>query len=396
MNGKFYTPDGFNDTLPEICAFKKETEDKLRKLFLCHGYKEIETPGIEYLDVYSKPGFVAEENLYKMTDSKGRLLTARYDGTIPAARFAAGIRDFDESNLPLRLCYIENMYRFAEAGGGKQNEFTQAGVELMGARGAAADAEVIALAITAALETGIDKLQVSIGQVKLFDGIANQLGLDDATCAKLTTAIKSKDSVAIEKIADSNNLAGSDKELLLMLPDATGTYDIIDSFEQKVTDKTALEALSNLREILDRLDDYDYLRYVSVDAGLLGGTDYYTGMIFKGYTYEVGFPVISGGRYDNTVGVFGRDMECVGFSLSLTLSITALMRQGLKLSLAPADAVIGYKEEARSEAVRLASSMRLEGSCVILDTEGRSAEELDSYAERLGIMTAIYVDGEVK
>lgn len=394
MNGKFYTPDGFNDTLPEICAFKKETENKLRQLFLHHGYREIETPGFEYLDVYSKPGFVAEEQLYKMTDMKGRLLAARYDGTVPAARYAAGIKDFDPALLPLRLCYIENMYRFGGAGGGKQNEFTQAGVELMGASSSSADAEVIALSITTALEAGIEELQVSIGQVKLFDGIAKQLGLDEDTCSKIKDAINAKDSVTIEKTADSLGLSSEDKELLLMIPDATGTYDIIESFEKRVTDTTALEALKNLREILDILDEYDYLKYVSVDAGLLGSVDYYTGMIFKGYTYEVGFPIISGGRYDGSVGVFGRDMECVGFSLSITLAITALMRQGLELEAPSVDVIIGYAEGYRSAAIKLAQQLREDGENVIIDVSGKTAEELDEYADRAGICAAMYVEEE--
>ena len=127
MGNKFYTPDGFTDQLPGVCAFKRELEARLRNLFLMNGYDEIETPGIEYFDVYKS--FVAEEELYKFTDGKGRLLCTRYDGTIPVARYAAGRND----TLPIRLSYIENMYRAGQIGGGKQSGFTQAGIELLGA-----------------------------------------------------------------------------------------------------------------------------------------------------------------------------------------------------------------------------------------------------------------------
>ena len=72
MGNKFYTPDGFTDQVPGFCAFKRELEARLRNLFLMNGYDEIETPGVEYFDVYSK--FVAEEELYKFSDGKGRLL----------------------------------------------------------------------------------------------------------------------------------------------------------------------------------------------------------------------------------------------------------------------------------------------------------------------------------
>lgn len=394
-NAKFYTADGFTDTLPGICAFKKQTERNLRELFRLHGYSEIETPGIEYLDIYSRPGFVPEENLYKLTDQKGRLLALRYDGTIPAVRYAANIKDFDPELLPLRISYIENMYRFADSGGGKQNEFTQAGVELMGAQGPDADAEVIALAIKSALSAGIKDLQISIGQSKLYEGIASQLNLDGETRELIGEAIKRYDTVTIEKTCDNLGLTSAQRELLLMLPVAQGTYDIIDDFKARVTDKGALEALDNLKDILDALDEQGYLKYVSVDAGLMGGSvDYYTGCIFKGYTYEVGFPIISGGRYDNTVEAFGRKMACAGFSLSLTLSITALMRQGVTMDETSADTIVGYGKGGRAKAYELASNLRSEGKSVVLDTTSKDERALNAYAEKLRISNVVYVKGE--
>jgi ATP phosphoribosyltransferase regulatory subunit len=395
IDAKFYTADGFTDTLPGICAFKKKTEKELEELYRLHGYRQIETPGIEYLDIYSRPGFVPEQNLYKMTDQKGRLLALRYDGTIPAARYAAGIKDFDPASLPLRLCYIENMFRFADSGGGKQNEFTQAGVELMGADGADADAEVIALAIKSALSAGIKDLQISVGQVRLFDGIAKQLGLDDANKDAIRNAITSRDTVTIEKTCDQLGLNADQKDLLLMLPDAQGTYDIIDAFRAKVTEKESIEALDNLNDILDALDEQGFLKYVSVDSGLLGGSvDYYTGVVFKGYTYEVGFPIISGGRYDNTVAVFGRQMGCVGFSLSLTLTLTALLRQGVSMDEKPCDAIIGFKDGFRGKAYEQAAKLREEGQSVILDTTGKSKDALNEYAKKQGITKVLFVEGE--
>lgn len=395
-DAKFYTADGFTDTLPGICAFKRKTENGIRELFRLYGYKEIETPGIEYLDIYGKSGFVPEENLYKMCDQKGRLLALRYDGTIPAVRYAATLKDFDEKVLPLRLCYVENMYRFGGSGGGKQNEFTQAGVELMGASGSEADAEVIALAIRSALAAGIEELQISIGQVRLYDGIARQIGLDEKTSDIIRKAINSRDTVTIEKTCDSLGLKGDDRDLLLMLPDAQGTYDIIEAFRSRVKDKEAVKALDNLEDILDILDEQGFLKYVSVDAGLLGGSiDYYTGVIFKGYTYEVGFPIISGGRYDNTAEVFGRQMDCVGFSLSLTLAITALLRQKTQMTDRPADAIVGYKEGYRAYAFAVAQKMRDEGLTVIIDTTGMDKDRLSSYAGTCGIENAVYVEEEV-
>jgi ATP phosphoribosyltransferase regulatory subunit len=393
MSNKFYTPDGFNDTLPSVCAFKKDAESKLRRLFSLHGYEEIETPGYEYCDIYTKTDFVKEEDLYKLTDSKGRLLCARYDGTIPAARYAATLA---KDRFPLRLSYIENMYRFNQTGGGKQSEFTQAGAELMGITGSDSDAEIIALAIRSALEVGVEDLQVSIGQVGLFEGAVKQMGLDEETALTVRNAIVAKDSVTIERTAKDKGLSESDSKILLMFAEASGDPDLLDEIRGSFTDSTAIEAIKNLEEILTALDDYGYGKYVNVDLGLLGSEGYYTGVIFKGYTYEVGFPIIGGGRYDRTVGVFGRDMECVGFSLGLSLAITALMRQGLELESPAAEAIVGYEKgnkDARSSAISLADQMRLGGTSVILDTSGMNEEELNRYADENDIQTVFWING---
>lgn len=392
-NNRFYTPDGFNDVMPGICEFKKEAESKLRNLFSLNGYSEIETPGIEYTDIYMDNEYVAPSDLYKLCDQKGRLICIRYDGTIPASRFAATI--FRDEEPPLRLCYIENMYRFKQVGGGKQSEFTQAGVELMGSAGSSADAEVIALAIESALEIGVKDLQISVGQTKLFEGFMNELNVDKETSDKIRNAIDQKDVVTLEKTASDLGLSEENKETLLMFSESQGTYDVIDDMRSRISDETAVAALDNLKEILDILDDYGYLKYVSIDLGLLGSADYYTGMIFKGFTYEVGFPILGGGRYDNVVGTFGRDMEAVGFSLGLSLAIIALMRQGMEPQASKPETIIGYDiavEGARKAAIAMKQQMVAEGTRVILDTQGYTQEALEKYADDNGIDTCIYIN----
>jgi ATP phosphoribosyltransferase regulatory subunit len=380
MGNKFYTPDGFNDQFPGICGVKRELESKLRNLFLLNGYEEIETPGVEYFDVYKE--FVDEEELYKFTDSKGSLLCNRYDGTIPTVRFCAG-RNY---TLPVRFSYIENMYRSGKAGGGKLCGFTQGGIELLGASGAKSDAEVLAIAIKSALEIGIKDLQVSIGQVKFFKGLMKQLGIDEEGQQKIKNAIANRDSVTIEKF----DISKEDKETLLMLTESGGTYDTIDQIMPRITDAGAKEALGNLKEILDIMESYGFLKYVSVDLSLIESIDYYTGMVFKGYTYEVGFPIISGGRYDDVAKSFGKEIQAVGFSISLTLAITALMRQDKFVPAKCAGVIVGGDFEM---ATATAEALRAEGTPAILDTTGMDEEALNEYAKEKGIETVMFMNG---
>ena len=391
-NYRFHTPDGVSDMLPEDCRTKRDIEQKLRTLFTLSGYEEIETPGIEFYDVYAGGDFVSQENLYKLSDQAGRILSLRYDGTVPVARLAATL--FKDTPPPLRLSYIENMYRFRESGGGRQREFCQAGVELLGISSAQADAEVIALAISSALETGITDLQISIGQAEFFRGLMEAWEIPSEDAEEISRHIDQKDTVALEKAADRYGLSSSAKETLLLIPALFGTYDTLDIFEERVESPRAKAALKNVREILDILDDYGYMKYVSVDLGMLRSLDYYTGMIFKGFTYEVGFPILSGGRYDKVVSVFGRDLAAVGFCLSLNLCMTALRRQDKDFLQMPIDTVIGYSDapHMRKNALLMAKELREEGLIVLVDCEGLNEEDLNRFAEERGIEQMVYLD----
>ena len=135
---------------------------------------------------------------------------------------------------------------------------------------------------------------------------------------------------------------------------------------------------------------YGFLKYVSVDLGLIESSDYYTGMVFKGYTYEVGFPILAGGRYDDVAKSFGKEIEAVGFSISLTLSITALMRQEKYAPAKGAAVIVGGDFEA---AAVTAETLRAEGTAVIIDTTGMDEEALENYAKEKGIDTVMFMNG---
>ena len=389
---RFHTPDGLSDMLPEDCAAKRGIEGKLRQLFSCGGYREIETPGIEFFDVYAGGDFVAPENLYKLTDQEGRILSLRYDGTVPVARLAATI--YKEEEPPLRFCYIGNMYRFRESGGGKQREFAQAGVELLGAGGAQADAEVIALSIASALELGLTDLQISIGQVDFFRGLMDDFGINGEDAVLLSQLVDRKDSVMLEKMAARLNLSEEDQKTLSMIPTLFGKFEILELLASRVKSPKATAAIENLREILSALDDYGYLKYVSVDLGMLRGLDYYTGMIFKGYTHEVGFPIISGGRYDKVVSVFGRALSAVGFSIGFTLCIAALHRQGKAFSNTPIDVIVGFEDEngLRKKAIDAVRLLRKKKMTVILDVSNKQEQALFEYAKKRKIQQVIFLN----
>ncbi len=142
-------PYGTRDVLPGEAAARRQMEDKICSLFALWGYDEVATPTFEYLDTFAgmgQPGAGA----FKFFDRKDNILMLRTDMTTPIARMVATRMRKDESVK--RLSYRAQLFRYEEAQAGRQCEFTQCGIEMMGAAGAAADAEVIALAVSTLME----------------------------------------------------------------------------------------------------------------------------------------------------------------------------------------------------------------------------------------------------
>jgi ATP phosphoribosyltransferase regulatory subunit len=268
------------------------------------------------------------------------------------------------------------MYRYNEFGGGRQREFSQAGVELMGSSGPEADAEIIATAIAAALACGIDDLQVSIGQVAFFQALLDAWQIPVEQAALLPRLIDSKELVALEELADQLDLPERARQVLTKMTSGFGTYDVLDELEQLVDLPAARAALQNLRDVLAILADFGVMKYITIDLGMLQSLNYYTGIIFKGFTYGLGFPLFSGGRYDRLVEVFGRKLAATGFSMGLGLAMTALRRQGKPPAALPQPVLLGYAPGRRASAFHTAEELRRQGRQVVCDTQGLDRQGL--------------------
>jgi len=390
---KIYTPEGVQDILFEECYGKRNLEEKVRKLFRSCGYYEVETPSIEFYDVFcSDDDQIPQEMMFKFFDQQGRILVLRPDITIPVARLTA--TKYKDRERPIRFFYIDKTFRYNELGGGKQKEFTQAGVEIMGSSTPESDAEVIATAISAVEAAGIENFQIDIGQVEFFKGLVEETGLSKQDAENLRALIDRKDYPAIEELVRGYDIRDDLKELIQSLPGLFGSVDVIDRAEKVALNKRSLRALANLREVIEILEDYGLGKYISVDLGMLQSLDYYTGIIFRGFTYGVGFPVVSGGRYDNLVGQFGVDCPATGFSLGINMIMMALEKQKPVLEKPSVDSLICCKREGRSTAFKVCSELRRQGLTVEMDINGGGIEASLKYAASKGIGGIIYVKDE--
>jgi len=317
----------------------------------------------------------------------------RPDLTVPIARVAA--TKLKEEDFPVKCCYIGNTFSFDEIGGGRQNEFTQAGCEILGTATPESDAEVVAMAVEAIKATGIEDFQVDIGQVEFFKGLMEESGLSPAEIEEVREFIDLKDFVSVEQVMERHQVEETLKHLILDLPKLFGSKDILQHISCRNIGERAAKAIENMKCILEILEDRGLARCVSVDLGMVQSLNYYTGIVFRGYTHGVGFPVLSGGRYDNLVSKFGKNCEATGFSLGINMVLMALERQ--KKTAVPDDGgcLVTYEEGARKLANDFCQALIANGMPAELDILQKGMDAARSYArsKRYNIIIKIKRDG---
>ncbi len=389
---KLHTPNGVNDVLPEECSVKKEIENTLWTVFASFGYKEVETPAFEYYDCYSgESGQITQEKLYKFFDEQGRILALRPDFTTSIARMTA---TKEQTHIvPVRYMYTGSVFRAEHTEGVRSREITQSGIELIGSYSAEADAEVIAAAMEAVTALGIEEYSMEIGQVAFFNGLVEQLSLDDVTTEKLRARIDSKDSQGIKNIVNKLDIDENIKQVMIDLPYLFGDASVIDRADVPGLNETSKAALDNLRRIYELLCLYGFEKYISLDLGMLQSIDYYTGSIFKCYTHGIGFPIAAGGRYDNLMGMFGRPMGAVGCAVGVNR-----IMQVYKGSANEVPSTLVFAErDAEGLAYDTAYNLRVNGCLTEMYIGGTDFDEAERYAKATNntCILRVYRDGRL-
>ena len=183
----------------------------------------------------------------------------------------------------------------------------QAGIELIGVPGAEGEAEVVALTIAALDAAGLRRHRVGVGDGALYRGLLTSFGVAEEAHLPLLETLSRRDLVGLEGQVDALGLEQEKRDLLVRLPQTRGSADVLG-------DTPGLEGLRTLNEQLERRGVADRVIY---DLGLVRELGYYTGSIFEVYDPAVGFTLGGGGRYDELIGRFGRDLPACGVGLDV-------------------------------------------------------------------------------
>lgn len=337
-----HTPEGVRDIYGQEYEKKLYVENKLHSVIKSYGYEDIQTPTFEFFDVFSKEiGTTPSKELYKFFDKEGNTLVLRPDFTPSIARCAA--KYFMEEQVPIRFSYMGNTFTNTSNLQGKLKEVTQMGAELINDTSVEADAEIISLVIEALKNTGLNRFQVSIGEVEYFKGICEEAGLDEETELDLRACISGKNYFAAQELLNERNVAEPYRSILLQVADMFGNMTSLSEAKALVRNQRSLDAIERLEKLYEVLKLYNVEEYVSFDLGMLSKYNYYTGVIFKAYTYGVGDAVVKGGRYNNLLKQFGKEAPAIGFVMVIDDILEALSRQKVEITLPAGKVTVVYK-----------------------------------------------------
>jgi len=373
---------GLNDLLPDEVLRRRFLENKISQIFSRWGYREIIVPTFEFYEILSQgSGLIMKKEMIKFFDREGNIVVLRPEMTKSIARLVSTKMQLEPR--PLRLYYIGNVFRYDNKVG-SQKEFCQAGVELIGINNNKSDAEIITLAVECLKNSGLKIFFIDINHVNFFNGIMESIKVKEERKQEIKNAILNKDFVLLEKILSFEDIKDREKEFILKIPTLRGGKEILIEAEKMVDNKLSLSALKKIEEVYSLLRDYGLEEYILIDLGIIRNYDYYTGIIFEGYTDYLGFPVCGGGRYDNLCSKFGENLPSTGFAIGIERLATILEKEDVNsLKIKMPDKYLMYYQNNKNyfqKAMILANKFREKGAIVELEIGGKKFEETLNYA----------------
>ncbi|HPF20155.1 MAG TPA: ATP phosphoribosyltransferase regulatory subunit [Syntrophomonas sp.] len=379
-------PKGLRDLLPQEVKNRRKLEQKAMQIFTSYGYKEVMTPTFEFLEVVETGAGKHRERLFLFMDREGGILSLRPEMTVSIARLAAmHLRD---SIYPQRLFYSANVFRHVQPHLAQYREFWQTGIELLGASGPWADAEAISLAVKLLQELGLNDFKISINQIGIFNGLLTAAAIDSEDKDEIRRLVEKKDLVELERRLENLVMPDAWKESIARLPVLHGGLEVLQKIPYLEQHAATAQAVEDLLRVYEALQDYGVTRHIVIDMGVLRELelDYYTGVIFEGYSPELGYGLLGGGRYDNLLGQFGFPCPATGFALGMDRLALVLARQEEETNRY----LLGGRN--LRALVEKAQQLRGEGKTVEMDVEGNSLEALQEKVRGRGDISLLYLD----
>ena len=288
-----FTPEGVRDIYGIECEKRRKIEADIHKIMKSYGFKDIQTPTYEFFDIFNRErGTVASKDMFKFFDQYNNTLALRPDITPSIARCVA--KYYEQETMPIRLSYCGSTFIHRRGYQGKMSEISQIGAELMNDGSSDADAEMIALTVECLAKSGLKEFKIDVGHAGLIRGILEEAHFNKEEIAEYKKYVANKNIFAVEEMMEFQNISANLKEFLIRLPDLFGGKEVLEYARKCVTRQEAIEALDRLDTVYDILVSYGLEQNITYDLSMLSHYDYYTGIIFKAYTYGTGEALVTG------------------------------------------------------------------------------------------------------
>lgn len=355
-------PPGVQYILDDEARVRRWIEREVMTVFDGWSYSEIILPIFDYADLFALGmGKEQAEMTYRFTGRDGKLLALRPEMTSLVARTVA--TRFRERPRPIRLSYSGEVFRWDEPRAGRQYEFHQIGLELIGSNRLEADSEVLVIAIEALRRIGLEGFTITLSHVDFFNGIAERLDLDQEQRAGLKDMIDRKQTGELNSFLEAYADARS-RAAFCRLATLAGKGDLLGEARALVSNAKSIAALDDIERVYQIARALGVDSFVDIDLGDVGGLDYYTGLTFKIYATGLGAALGRGGRYDQLLKQFGYPEPAVGFSLCLDW-LAQLIAPSMRESFTKPDKAVRLSSEGDIvSAFKEAGRLRCEGQKV--------------------------------
>ncbi len=390
-----HTPDGIRDIYGDEMEIKSKVLDSIHHVFHGYGFHDIETPTFEYFNIFNQSIGSAPSNLmYKFFDRNNNTLVLRPDFTPSVARCVT--KYYENEELPIKLCYTGKVFKNVPLHQGKSNETTQIGCEFINDDSSAGDAEMLALTIDSLKAAGLTDFKIEIGEVEYFKGLIEDAGIDKDEEDRIRSYIEMRNFFGLSEYVLTLDIPDNIRDAFSNFAKLFGGKEILDNASGFTSNKKSLDALERLKRVYTALSYYGYEDYVGFDLGMLNGYEYYTGIIFRAYTYGTGDAIVKGGRYNTLLSEFGKNAPSIGFTILVDELLLALSAQHLKPAASTDGILVLYNIESQKEAVSFATKLRSLGKKVSLIRKSarHELEEYVDYSVCFGISYIYYLIDE--
>jgi len=381
-------PRGTRDFYPEDMALRSWLFSQWRETATLYGFEEYDAPVLESEELYvRKAGEDVTQQLYSMEDRSGRKLALRPEMTPSLARMVLARRG--ALPLPLKWFSIPQCWRYERTTRGRRREHYQWNLDVWGAAGLTAEAELLGAAVAFMTQIGLTSGEVGVKvstRSVLSELLVNKLGLAPERFASTCVLIDKLDKLPQEEVRQALEEQGLPAESCDVLFSTLALKDL-DALAAVLGDDSA--AVRELKELFRLGAAYGYSDWLVLDLTVVRGLAYYTGIVFEGFDRSGELRAIfGGGRYDQLLGTFGgEDLPAAGFGfgdavivemLKMTGKLPTLARTAVKAVVFPFD------EDLRETAMGAAAALRGAGMATDLVLEKKKVKWAFKHAEKLG------------